>query len=302
MSFLYDRIAKIVVGTTNSQALVFDERFRITFNIPKVATSTPAISNMSIYNLSESDRRRLGNIPKENLQRKSSKQEPLIILLFAGYKEGNGYELLYSGNVSSVEDVYTPPNYITKISCGNGLIPISETTLQLSYEAGISTNSIISQISKVLKMDISKASNYVQTNTVFAQGYSYSGLARDALNEIVKEVGCRWTVEKGQLLITELNKFSNETIVELNKDSGLIGIPTRSANEQVGDIYDDGKYDGWDIKALLQPIITPNRQIKVTSKEETGVFLVDTVTHKGDTRGQEWISEVETRAVGLGGI
>lgn len=295
MSFLYDRIAKVIIGTTETQGLVFDERFRIAFTISKTSTSNPTVSSISIYNLSDTDRKKIENIPKENISRTDKGEKPFIIVLFAGYKEGNGYELLYQGNIVTVNTEYTPPNYITKITCSSGLLPLTNATLQLSYNAGINTNSIISQIADALKTDISKASDYLDTNKSFANGYNYSGLAKNALDEITKEAGLKWSIENGKLLITKINKPTLETVVAINKDSGLIGIPSKISNQQTGSTTDQGDYTGWNFKSLLQPKISLNRKIKLESKFVEGIFIVDSVTHKGDTRGKEWISEVQTR-------
>lgn len=302
MSFLFGRIAKIVIGTSDTEALVFDERFRITFTITKTNVSTPTLSTISIYNLSETDRSNMEGIPDENLKRSGEQIPPLDMLLYAGYKEASGYELLYNGNITMVNTVYNPPNYLTEIVCGNGLRPLNDTTLQLSFAAGINTNQIITQIAAALKMDISKASDYLTHNIAFAKGYSYSGLAKQAMDEVTKEAGLKWQVEKGQLIITAIDRASNDVIIELDAKSGLIGIPTRSTNNQIGDLYNSGDYQGWNIKSLLQPSIIPSRQIHVTSKEVTGTFLIDSVNHKGDTRSGDWLSEIDTRAKGLGGL
>lgn len=301
MSFLFDRIAKVIIGTSTIEALIFDERFRISFSISKTNTSVPTISTISIYNLSRDDRNRIENIPGENLKRKGS-DELLLCLLYAGYKEAAGYELLYLGNITTVNTKYTPPDYITEILCGNGLIALNTTVINLSFAAGINTNQIVKQLADALKMDISKSSNYLQNNISFAKGYSYSGLARNALDEITKETGLKWSVEKDQLLITPIDKASKDVIIELDASSGLIGIPTRNSNNQVGDRFNSNDYEGWSIKSLLQPSIIPNRKIRVISKEVVKDFLIDSVEHKGDTRSGEWISEIETRAPGIGGL
>jgi len=301
MSFLFDRIAKVIIGTSTIEALIFDERFRISFSISKTNTSVPTISTISIYNLSRNDRNNIENIPAENLKRIGN-EGPLLCLLYAGYKEAAGYELLYIGNITTVNTTYSPPDYITEILCGNGLIPLNTTVINLSFAAGINTNQIIKQLADALKMDISKSSNYLQNNISFAKGYSYSGLAKNALDEITKETGLKWNVEKDQLLITPIDKASKDVIIELDATSGLIGIPTKNSNNQVGDIFNSSDYEGWSIKTLLQPSIIPNRKIRVISKEVVKDFLIDSIDHKGDTRSGEWISEIETRASGIGGL
>lgn len=301
MSYLFDRIAKVIIGTTSTEAIVFDERFRITFNIIKNNTSVPTLSTISIYNLSFNDRHRLESIPGENIKRKG-KEPALLLLLYAGYREASGYELLYIGHITSVNTIYTPPDYISEITCGNGLIPLNTTVINLSFAAGIGTNQIIKQLADAVKMDISKSSNYLQTNISFAKGYSYSGLAKNALDEVTKEARLKWSVEKEQLLITPIDKATKDVIIELDATSGLIGIPTKSANNLIADVYDSGKFDGWNLKSLLQPSIIPSRKIRVISKGIAGDFLVDSVTHKGDTRSGEWISDIETRVSGVGGL
>lgn len=294
MGELFNRIAKVIIGFDSSDALVFDEKFRITFDIKKDTTSFANQAAISIFNLNDEDREKIKNAVQKNNELEKKGQPVLPLLLYAGYSENIGYELMFNGNMTAVIDKYNGTEIETQISSGDGAVPLKNTFINLSFAAGVDVNSIVKQLSDELKMDISTASDYLTQNIEFANGYSFTGKAKNCMDKVIKDAGLTWHIEKGQIVIIPENKHTKDEIILLDKTSGLIGSPEKVIDSGTNFI-NPGDYDGWNVKSLLRPEINPGRRIKVEGRLANAVMTVQTIEHKGDSWSGDWFTNIEIR-------
>lgn len=294
MANLFDRVAKIIIGISETDAIVYNEKFRITFDIRKDTTSLPNQATVSIFNLSSEEREKIKNIIHKNSELGKKKEPLLPLLLYAGYKENIGYEFLYSGNITAVIDKYGGTDIETQISTGDGLIPLRDTLLNLSFSAGVSVKSIVEQIASELKMNISSASDFINSNFEFANGFSFTGKAADAMDRVIKSSGLTWHIEKNQVVILPNDSSTKDEIILLNKSTGLIGAPEKIIESGIN-VINPGDYDGWDVKSLLRPEINPGNRIKIESRLANTVMTVRTLEHKGDSWSGDWFTNIQVR-------
>jgi hypothetical protein len=296
MSILFDRIARVIIGVDQADALVFDEKFKITFDVRKDTTSLPNNATISIFNLSDDDREKIKNVIHKNKELSDKGQSRLPLLLYAGYSKNIGYELLFSGDMTAVIDTYKGTDVETQISTGDGAIALRDTFINLSFAAGISMTSIVTQLSDILKMDIDQASNYLTSNIDFANGFSFTGKAKDCMDRIIKSANLTWHIEKNKIVIIPNDKSTTDQIIELDKTSGMIGSPEKVI-ESGTNVINPGHYDGWNVKSLLRPEINPGRLVKIVSRVANITMAVRTIEHKGDTRSGDWFSKIEARSL-----
>jgi len=295
---LFGRIVKVVIGTATETSLVFNEDFRITFDIKSNLTSIANVATIQLYNLSKPTRAKIEGVIKQNAEIQKSGGEYLTLTLYAGYSEGDGYEILFNGNITRTITSQAVPDYITKIECGEGALPLKYTILTQSYKAGIDSNTIITQIAKVLKLNVSQASNYLQQNVQFANGVAFHGLAKTFMDKVTEAAGLTWHVDKGLLVIVEKNKSKSSAVVLISAETGMLKSPEKLEN-MIGDVSEITPTDGWKVTNLLMPDLTPLQQIKIESELVTGIFTIESVEHKGDNRGQNWSTIFQTRFLGL---
>lgn len=294
MGNLFNRVAKVVIGINPNDALVFDENFRITFDIKKDTTSFANQAAISIFNLNDEDREKLKNVLHQNNELEQKGEPVLPLLLYAGYADNIGYELMFNGNMTAVIDKDTATEIETQISSGDGAVPLRNTFINLSFAAGVSMTSIVKQLSDELKMDISTASDYLTQNIDFANGFSFTGKAKDCMDRVIKSSGLTWHIEKGQIVIIPNDKHTTDEIILLDKTSGLIGSPEKVIDSGTNFI-NPGDYDGWNVKSLLRPEINPGRRVKIVSRTANTIMTVRTIEHKGDSWGGDWFTNIEVR-------
>ncbi len=131
---------------------------------------------------------------------------------------------------------------------------------------------------------------------------SFSAPSRVILDELAEEHGFWWSVIDGELYTfgREGALVGEETLV-INRNSGMINSP------MITEI-------GADVKILLNPEATPFKLIQIESATPNvslgdlnfrkvnktlgaGVYRINKVVHRGDTRGSEWYSEITAKTI-----
>lgn len=290
---LFQRVCKLVVGKPNQEELVFDQSFRITFEIKKSITSASKLSKIEIYNLSRDTRDRLRDIISRNADLAVQGQAQLIAYLYAGYEENTGLELLYSANITNIYSRREPPDVITTVTCADNAVVFKNTFVAESHSEGVSTKEIAESLASKLGMTIDDSSN-VPTHINLAHGYSFVGSAKVGVNKLMKQIKCNWTTENGKIRIHPIGGYTNDSIVVISSDSGMIKSPERI--ESQGTDSENGKIKhGWRVTSLLEPKLLPGRRVKIESEAVNGIYIVDSVEHKGDTATGDWQSVIETK-------
>lgn len=286
---LFNRACKLVIGTSTQTYLEFDQNFRITFSINKSVNSSSRTNKINIYNIAKNSRDRLFDIIKTN---NKGTLNDIGLWLYAGYIETTGAEQLYCGNISSVINKFDIPDIITEISCADASTNFKEIFFELGYDGGTSSKTIFKQIAEKSGLKIDETSVYPKDAT-FASGYSFVGNTKDALDSLCKQTVSTWSINDGKIKIVPKNKASNESVIVLNSKSGMIGIPERIDNQGYN-AGDNTKLNGWRVKSLLQAGLSPYRYVEIQSNEIKGTFIVQSVTHDGDTTvGDNWFSTCE---------
>jgi hypothetical protein len=140
----------------------------------------------------------------------------------------------------------------------------------------------------------------------------YYGMVRDHMRDFASSVNMDWFIYNGQIiLLGKNNTLPNTTNTTLTPSTGLIGYPEQT--EQ-----------GIKIRSLLNPNLIPGGQVNIqnsavlqqtlntsingsssnsspnnlTPISPTGNYKIIFVEHYGDTRGNEWYTDLTCVAVG----
>jgi hypothetical protein len=288
----FDRLCRVDIGKANQQGISFDQNFKIEFDITKSITESTKYNTIRIYNLSSDTQKKLSDIIEENQYLISKGTSALLLNLYAGYAEDTGLEMLYIGNVINVSSKKQPPDIITEFTCAEAASNLKNNYISMGFNSGVTTKQIAQGFAENAGLSIDNTS-YIPFDS-FAHGYSASGTIKENLTKFLRQIGCHWTIEKNKILITKQGYASNDTVVELSADSGLIGSPERI--DTSGNDSDTAKIKhGWKIKCLLRPQLLPARQIKIDSSFVKGIFIIDSVVHRGNTMDGDWTSEIEIK-------
>lgn len=260
---IYNRVVRVVVGQEDNTALSIDSLF-IKFEIKKLISGKPNEGFASIYNLS-------------SVSENQIKEKGVRIRLFAGYD--NDPILINDGDIRRVDRDPGLVDRITTISLGGNVFKLSQAIFDKSYSGQISVKQIV--IDAVPTFGIDSIDLEQIPDNAFLYDYSFTGKTSNLLDEILQPIGVQWFEDDNFIKFSSKGK-ALESVVLLNKDTGLIGHPSVTDK-------------GIKFKSVLNGRIMMNNRVRIESSNVTGTFKVSQLMHKGDNREGKF----ETEGIGV---
>lgn len=224
MSKLFKRYVEVVTGDLKFNNTDLD----IEFEVPFDDDLEPNISEITIYNLSESTRNKL--------------KRGEAISINAGYVEDKG--LILNGRINSISTTPLGADRATVIKVLD-TYPFNVTkTLQRSYKGKIKADAILKDLTKALGLKVAVLK--LPTNKVYDKGFSINGEVFKKIQDIANDCGASAYISRQQTYIRPITEGDNHRFI-LSPDTGLIGSPEYFENERKGVIV-----KGYKAKSLLQ--------------------------------------------------
>lgn len=292
MSRQWKRKAQVVIGKQGSGLLI--ENLRIAFEVTKTADTSPNTAIIKIWNLNPENEARI-------------KREFEEVLLNCGYEDAA--LLTFRGNIKRVFRYRDKTDFITEIEAADGDKDFQLAVMNLTLAAG-TTNEQIAQ--RAVGSFSDTGAGYISLpQKARLRGRVISGNTRNVLDDLARDSGASWSIQDGRLVIVpDGGVLPNEAIV-ISAETGMLSSP--ELNDQ-----------GVTVKCLLNPRIAINGVVKLDNDrirsnrsqggktEKTGerivsdpsqltgesarlssdgLYRVIRITHRGDTRGSEWMTE-----------
>jgi len=269
---LWQRAWSVTVDTIKTDQL------RVEFTVKKTLTANPNTCDLKLYNLSETTR--------AQIQRKR-----VPVILVAGYQTTS--EIIFSGTARTVDHVREGANWVTHIQCGDGEMAFTDSLSTISQAPGVTVQDQLARIIGDMNINTRDAVAAIRSGKLlFAfprlqQGYTAQGKTVRLLDAALRPHGIHWSIQNMTLQLLQGSAPTSDTAVLLSPASGLIGSPDHGAPQK------DGAPTYIKLKSLLQPSIRPGRVLQLRTQAFNGDYVTQKVEHKGDSHGQEWITEIE---------
>lgn len=271
----FNRQAEVIVGPPGGDGTKITGN-RIIFNIRKSDKADANSMEVQVYNLAPGTRKEFEDL--EN-----------VVMLNAGYP--STMRLVAMGDITRCETVYNLPDRITTATCGDGLRTMSETRVSLSYEGAVSARAIIDDIAGEMELELRETE--ADMSGRFRSGWAFVGPAREAMNLVTRRFGLEWSIQNGELQVTERRGENTLEAVVISPQTGLIGSP-QNLDDNREDLPGDKENPGVQFRCLMNPLIEPNGIVILEAREfERAEYRVKVVEHRGDTRGDVWETMVE---------
>lgn len=251
----------------------------VNFSFSKSDSSTSNTGKISIWNLND-DHLSILN------------EKDCCVALKAGYGDNMG--LIFSGLVSWVCTTKDGADMKTEIEVTDSSVGIRDTYVSLSYADKINVKPILDDVAN--QMGVTASYSYDAEFADVQNGFSYIGLARDALDKLCKTSNLQWSVQNGVLQIKKTGSTMSQEVYVLSADTGLIGMPKKvkfseSASDSSSNKSSSGSTEqiGYEVEYLLNPSINIDDYIYLDSRYITGYFRVKTVEINGDNITSDWI-------------
>lgn len=294
----WKRKAQVIIGKDGRGLSIKD--LRVAFEVQKTAEPAPNIAVIRIWNLSPSNEQLI-------------KTEYDDVLLNVGYEDA--MRLVFRGNIKHVYRYRDGNDFITEIEAADGDKDFRTAIINETLAAGTSNDEVVKRAVKSFKGGTTQGYTKVKKRTRL-RGKVISGATRDVLNDIARESGANWSIQDGQLVIVPASGYLPNEAAVIRSDTGMLGSPEVNENGVTvrcllnPQLLVNGaiKLDNNGIKAQAQKlgktakgnedVVTQRRQLNEPVRlSPDGIYKILKLTHKGDTRGGDWISEIESVAL-----
>lgn len=294
----YDRIYKLTIGVQGSDGFTIEGKplsnsLNINFTISKDLTQQTNKGSIKIYNLSDATA-------------KIVEKDDAVVVLEVGYSEDSGLKRIYVGYITEVKTTYSNGERITEISASDGQIAIRNCVVSLSYADKVSRQKVIDDIAKEMGLIVNYADDC--EFTAFANGFSFIGPGKKCLDKVCEGTQLSWSIQNNMIQVIKTGGTTKVEAIKLTADSGLIGNvesvlkaafivakenskTSKKANKR------KSRKQGYKVKCLLQPTVSPGDLVYIDSKLAKGWFKCDKLTHTGEYMGGSWYTDMEVHEI-----
>lgn len=291
MTQQYLRKANLVLNlanvTTGNTVLDLSE-MHFTFQTQAQYVGTPNSCIIRVFNLK---RDTALSVVKEGSQ----------LFLSAGY-EGN-FGQIFQGNIVQARIGRNGTDSYLDITASDGDTIYNDKIVSANYAAGTNALGRLGQLANSAKITTGVI-NVKTDDAKLHRGKTVFGLLRDHLDDLCGTIGANWKIENGVLDVIAQNAYKDDsTVPELGYLTGVIGVPEQMEL-------------GISIRVLLNPNISANKKIHLDNEtmvqqyqfstdfkaqieagwmpelSSDGFYKVLYVKHVGDTRGQDWYTDI----------
>jgi len=291
---LFNRGARIEFEGENIRDI---EDLRIQFDVDKNDGETFNSGTIHVFNLNETTRKAAARtIPFGD-----ELVKPIKVTLYVGYQ--NELVQIISGTLLESRNYRVGPDWITEMVIKSGLEAAHKGFTQVSYATKTPAKKIAEDLLAPLNMDIKYTDDANQAlQNKFLTSFSASALAIDEIQSFLSRYNLEFTIEEhDQCLIYKKDSPRDQQTARNNLNTfkptgGMIGTPQIL---RYGVVF----------RALLRPSIRILQRIYVESVSINSSiqnnpslapeYYVKRIKHVGDTRSDDWFTEIEAAYTGL---
>ncbi len=290
MARQYIRQVSLIVGDASGNGIDLSQ-MRIRFATKQFDLQTPNTAEIRVYNLSDDT--------ANKVQKEFTKVE-----LRAGY-DGN-FGTIFAGTVVQFRrGRENPTDKYMDLIVADGDVAYNWAAISTTLAAGYTPDDEFQAIAKAFEEHGIKV-GYKPTFRTYQspRGTTLYGRARDRLRDFCETEGMRWSIQNGKLQIIPKGQTMSQEAFVLRPDTGLIGMPIQTPS-------------GIEARCLLNPNIRIGGRVQIdqSSVQQAvinqqvsagalrynsflpklagdGLYAVFVAEHRGDTRGQDWYTDL----------
>lgn len=252
----------------------------LAFDVRLDLTRKPNIGSVEIWNLSPEHRASLA-------EALASDGGGVSMRISAGYAEP-GISQIFAGEATSLSTTRESHDVITRIDGKDGRSVIRGARISQSFAPGTTVEAVVRAVVRAMGIGEGNLASYVtglsiDGDRVFRHGYAVSDTAANALTELLRPAGLRWSIQAGALQVRRAGFGLDERAIKLSPESGLVGTPQPAEKGELN------------VTALIQPGLVPGQRIVLESADYAGGYVIREAIFIGNTRGRDWYAHLLLR-------
>lgn len=292
----YLRRLECVIGNT-AQALDFSD-LRVSFRIHRGDFQTPNTADIRIWNVAPETANLLQN-------------EFTDVVLSAGYQDSN-FGQIFQGSIKQVRQgrIDQKDSYVD-VTAADGDEAYNFASIVYSLAAGRPPKDHVqAMLQTMAKLEIGRGAVPDFTTNALPRGCVFYGATKDELRDFSITNDVNWSIQDGLLTFIPVAGPIQSGVIIVSPDTGLVGVPEQTQNGisvradlnpnlkigqviQITDTINQLRLD-------ISPLSQGDNQVfqKTTGKlNGQGFYYVMVADHFGDTRGNDWYTDMICLAV-----
>lgn len=292
MTQQYLRQFSCVVAKNSGEGLEFN-KFKVTFSIRRGDFQTPNSCDVRIFNLKDQTAKLIGQ------------NEYTQLAISAGY-QGN-FALIFKGTIKQFRlGRIDQLNSYVDLTAADGDEAYNFAPILTSIPAGTNQTGIANVLlSAMSRFGVTQGYLPTLPSNQLIRGRVMYGMCRDEYRNFAWTNNCKWSLGDNKVTLIPYNSYiAAGTVPIISVSTGLIGVPEQTQQ-------------GINIKTLLNPNYKIGQLVQLTAGVNTfrrsldlpsqvanintalqvqtsadGLYYVMVANHKGDTRGNDWYTEM----------
>ncbi|HBO5585609.1 phage protein [Pseudomonas nitroreducens] len=287
----YLRQISLKIG--NDQEGLDLSNLRIRFSVRRGDVSTPNTADIRVYNVSG------------ETARKADLREFSRLVLQAGYA-GN-FGVIFDGTIKQVRrGRESQTDTYLDITAADGDSAYNWSVINTSLAAGSTPEDHLQAAMKAMESrGITMGERPPLPTNKLPRGKVMFGMTRDYLDALGRTQDISWSFQDGKMTLIPNTAYLPGEAVVVNSETGMVGLPEQTQN-------------GVNVKMLLNPSVRCGRRLQINNSsiqrlrydpsplgesdvvrakiqvdlDSDGFYKVLVANHVGDTRGNEWYTDV----------
>ena len=310
-NYLWLRKYRILITDKNDKAALDVSDLHCTFEVHKRRSQGASYAILRIYNLANDTEQLIIN-DGDRVIIEAGYEGTLGADQFNGYVQNTSFmggssapDVATAGQYGVIFDgqvVYpsrykeTNTDYVLTLSCIDGNQALNYNYIQMSMNKGMNQRQIFDAVCNDGTVPVPAA--HVTdglSEQVLPRGKVFFGRTWDYVEDICRGNNALYFMDGGQVNLYKLTDVADDEALVIDPYTGLIGVPQQTTN-------------GLNFRVLLNPSIKLMTKIKIARSEikeatlmpgqkqlpldDEWIYQAIEVTHRGDTRGNDWYTDI----------
>lgn len=286
-------LRKISLKIGNDTEAIDLSELRIRFSVRRGTISTPNTADIRVYNVSA------------ETARKSQLKEFGRVVLQAGYA-GN-YGVIFDGTIKQVRrGRESQTDTYLDITAADGDSAYNWSVINMSLAAGSTAQDHLKAAVQAMEgRGVTMGDSGTLSTNKLPRGKVMFGLTREVLDNLGRTQDVSWSIQDGKMTLIPNTAYLPGDAIVVNYQTGMVGLPEQTQN-------------GVNVRMLLNPSVKIGRLLKLDNASiqqyrygvslydqanndiihnqialsADGVYKTMIADHFGDTRGNEWYTDV----------
>jgi len=278
---LFDRRCTVTLDTIQFDAL------DVQFTVVKTLKPQPNTCELTVWNLNEEHRQQLQQLNPT----KNPATSGVPCKIEAGYKDN--VSQIWLGDLRTVETTREGPDFLTKLTSGDGERGWANGRMHVSYGPNTSIDTVFRGMARALGVSEGNLAKVVSKlkiagSAAFTAGVVISGSVSTHLTELARSAGLEVSIQDSALQFLDLNKAAAGTSIPLTSDdqsrSGKTGLVESPTVDQKGVLT---------AKSLMVAGAHCGGLVTVDSLFVQGTYRIEKLTWTAERAGTDWFVEFQ---------